>query len=103
MATPLGIQVVEENDWRLQGQENYLQGVSLSLRPYGQYKENPSWDHDHCEFCQAKFMVEGKSGSLAEGYTTEDEYHWICPDCFADFRERFAWRLVKVEDSCEDS
>jgi hypothetical protein len=31
---------------------------------------------------------------LRAGYTTADNYHWVCPRCFADFRERFRWRLV---------
>jgi hypothetical protein len=43
------------DDWRLQGQEKYLKGVMLSLIAYS--PSNPNNDHDHCEFCGEKFML----------------------------------------------
>ena len=82
------------DDWRRQGQESYLKGVTLVRRSYRRYPRNPSWDHDHCEFCWAKFMVEDYPDVLHEGYATEDDYHWICETCFADFRDEFEWRLL---------
>ena len=54
-------------------------------------KSRPGWDHDHCEFCGDKF---GFSGTLTEGWTTVDEYRWICDPCFNDFRERFRWHTL---------
>ena len=84
----------EDEDWRLQGQEQYLQGASLVWRKYRRCTGNPDWDNDHCAFCSAKFMVEDHPDVLHEGYATLDDYHWICATCFADFRERFAWVLV---------
>jgi hypothetical protein len=83
----------EEGDWRLTNQEKYLKGVTLIHRKYRQYPRNPDWDHDHCSFCWAVFMVGGESGNLEEGYSTEDEYHWVCPQCFEDFRETFGWSV----------
>jgi len=47
---------MEQNDWRLGGQDRYLKGVTLLRRAYTRYREG--WDHDHCAFCWAKFMVE---------------------------------------------
>lgn len=93
IAIPDGRQphLTTDQDWRLQGQDRYLMGATLGLRSY-----DPSrlgWDHDHCEFCSAKFMAHGEGESLAQGYCTNDAYHWICECCFADFHERFAWRL----------
>ena len=41
-----------ENDWRLNGQEEYLYGVSLKHINYIHFGIN---DHDHCEFCWDKF------------------------------------------------
>jgi|SRR5262249_25127165 len=85
------------DDTRLQGQEKYLKGVDLCRRAYRQYPANPSWDHDHCCFCFADFEVEHDPrypDVLHEGYCTLDEYHWICAECFDDFRERFEWRVV---------
>lgn len=85
-------------DWRLQGQEEYLQGARLARRSYRRYGPNPTWDHDHCEFCTAEFMVEDHPDVLHEGYATLDDYRWICPTCFEDFRERFAWTVVERGD-----
>jgi hypothetical protein len=36
------------------GQEEYLKGAVLVRKPYRAYSE--TWEHDHCEFCFAKFM-----------------------------------------------
>ena len=79
-----------ENDWRLfREQDKYLSGVSLVK---GLYKPNTSFnDHDHCEFCMAKF---GKGNNdLKEGYSTEDGSIWICPECYDDFKEQFKWTV----------
>lgn len=82
----------DPNDWRLNGQDRYLpKGAVWFLRPY--LPANPRNDHDHCEFCAAKFMRDGAHGTLAEGWTTPDRDRWICKVCFGDFRERFDWRM----------
>jgi hypothetical protein len=77
------------NDWRLQGQEKYLTGVTLVLKQYQPYREG--WDHDHCAFCWQKFSLNAKD--LHEGYATEDNYHWICVPCFNEFKSLFGWQL----------
>ncbi len=82
---------VSDDDWRLQGQERYLQGAAL--HPARWRRPRPEWDHDHCEFCWAKFMEEELPGVLHYGYTTVDHYRWVCEACFEDFRDRFAWRV----------
>jgi hypothetical protein len=82
-----------EPDWRLQGQEKYLAGVELTWRSYRRF-QNPNWDHDHCEFCWAKFAVEDLPDVLHAGYCTLDGYRWVCKSCFEDFRGRFQWKLV---------
>ena len=79
----------EQNDWRLTNQEKYLKGVRLFWQQYTTYSQE--WDHDHCEFCWAKFMENGGPGILTAGYTTEDNYRWICQRCYEDFKDRFAW------------
>jgi len=86
-----------DGDWRLNGQEHYLDGVILVRRTYRRNPGNPTWDHDHCDFCWAKFMVEDIPGVLHEGYTTADDHHWICDGCFADFKGRFRWIVTAVE------
>jgi hypothetical protein len=83
--------VVDDSDWRLMGQEDDLSGVTLLRRVWRRPPWNPSWDHDHCAFCGAKFMVGDRPDVIHEGYCTEDEMSWICPPCFDDFRERFGW------------
>ena len=86
--------MADPSGWRLQGQEQHLKGVELVRRPYRRFAVNPDWDHDHCAFCWAKLMVEERDDVLHEGYWTLDEYHWICPSCFADFQTTFEWRLA---------
>jgi hypothetical protein len=86
--------MAEPSDWRLRRQENYLTGATLVHRPYRRYAANPKWDHDHCAFCSAKFMVEDHPDVLHEGYVTLDDYHWICERCVQDFREQFRWTVV---------
>lgn len=76
-------------DWRLQGQERYLQGATLRRKAW--LGSNESWDHDHCAFCGSKFVE--RPGDLREGYATVDEYHWICASCFSSFRDRFEWKV----------
>ncbi len=81
--------MIEPNDWRLNGQEKYLSGETLHLR-----KMTPSrkdWDHEHCEFCWEK--ISPNDGDIHEAYTTSDEYYWICPECFEDFKETFDFKL----------
>jgi hypothetical protein len=77
------------DDWRRQGQENYLKGVTLFFNNYQPYRTG--WDHNHCEFCGIKFSLE-KDG-LKFGYTTKDKYYWICRDCCKDFKDEFLWKV----------
>jgi hypothetical protein len=83
----------EEDDWRLQGQETYLKDITLFWKTYTRYSE--SWDHDHCEFCWAEFTEENRSDVLHEGYATEDNYRWICEECFEDFKDLFDWKVAQ--------
>ena len=32
--------------------------------------------------------------SIAFNVTADDDYHWVCEQCFADFRDRFNWTVV---------
>jgi hypothetical protein len=77
---------LESDDWRLLGQEKYLFGAILSLKKYSDRKTET--DHDHCEFCGAKFS-DTIPGKLTEGYTTQDDYWWLCNECFENFKDKF--------------
>lgn len=79
----------QRDDWRRQGQERYLSGARLLSQTYRSCR--PDGDHDHCEFCGAKFSC--REGDLKAGYSTEDGYHWICALCFEDFKDDFAWEI----------
>jgi len=83
----------EQGDWRLAGQEAYLLGAVLGWKNWAPPADNPAWDHDHCEFCWQKFMTDDGPDVHRAGYTTEDQYHWICRRCFEDFRQKFKWKL----------
>jgi hypothetical protein len=106
-----------ENDWRLMGQDEYLRGATLVRKPYRLWSE--TWEHDHCEFCGTKLMdpsfseahaqfVRDHSDVMTEGYAAqgtgpqgEDDYHWICDGCFADFRQSFEWRVVSAPEDAD--
>ena len=75
------------NDWRRQGQEQFLCGVRLTWQSYTPYRAG--WDHDHCEFCGNKFSL--APTDLHSGYATDDRYHWVCEPCFQDFSGEFGW------------
>ncbi len=77
------------DDWRLQGQKRYLQGAVMHKDRW--VSRHPDWDHDHCEFCWAKFMERDLPDVLHFGYTTRDRERWVCETCFEDFKELFAW------------
>jgi len=42
-----------DDDWRLRGPKDYLLGIELERIPYS--PSSPKSDHDHREFCWAKF------------------------------------------------
>jgi hypothetical protein len=80
---------VPADDWRRQGQERYLLGASFKRMAWS--TTDPQWDHDHCEFCTRKLALAEIPDSLQEGYGTPNLQHWVCPECFEDFREEFGW------------
>jgi phage terminase large subunit-like protein len=82
--------VVDGDDWRLTNQELYLQGAALRWSRW--IRPRADWDHDHCTFCWTKFMEEPDTDVLHFGYTTTDLSHWICEQCFEDFKNKFHWR-----------
>ena len=79
------------DDWRRQNQQRFLGGRELTLRDYCPHRAG--WDHDHCEFCGAKFSL--AEGDLHHGYVTVDGYHWVGEACFADFQEEMRWKVVR--------
>lgn len=104
------------DDWRRMGQEDRLAGLTFTWKNYQAYSGN--WEHDHCEFCFKKFLdpdyADWMREALADpsdehagaGYAniragdTPSGRHWVCRDCFNDFRPEFGWEVV---DSDPDS
>jgi hypothetical protein len=94
---------LSERDWRiLPEHETILRELSWRRRPYRAPHAN--WDHEHCVLCWTKFIDPTASPShartvatdpsvLVEGYATADD-NWLCPKCFGDFREHFAWKVA---------
>ena len=82
------------NDWRLTDQAEYLFEKELKYQIYR--PQSKDWDHDHCEFCGAKFSTH--EGDLKFGYSTTDSYYWICDQCFNDFKNMFKW-IVEVKSN----
>lgn len=88
--------MVEKDDWRLRGQEEYLQNLKFRFIKFNAGKTNSM--HAHCEFCWHKFMEksEGVSDCSSEGYCSIDGNYWVCEECFHDFQMLFNWT---VEDN----
>ena len=84
-----------QKDWRLQGQEKYLAEKEFRFKTY--MLRTTKTDHDHCEFCNSKFS-ENIPDTLHEGYTTLDNYRWVCSKCFSDFKEWFKFKLLKENE-----
>jgi len=70
--------VPDDADWRLRGQERYLQGATLVRKPYQARSEE--WEHDHCEFCWTKFR---------------DMRSKAAAPCAQEFAHRFDWTVLE--------
>jgi rubrerythrin len=81
----------KEHDWRVNNQERYLKGKAFVKKRYT--AASPIWDHDHCAFCWTKLTENEEPGTIQEGYATEDNKDWVCPQCFADFQAEFEWTI----------
>ena len=79
------------DDWRLTGQEEYMQGVELKEVTVEEIKNRNQLWHEHCEFCMCKITNQMDKAC----YTTKDEYRWVCIDCFSDFKDRFNCKIQK--------
>lgn len=75
------------NDWRLTNQINYLYEKKLLQIPFESYRDG--WEHEHCAFCSERI-----DSNTINAYATEDKYHWICKDCFNDFKDMFKWSVA---------
>ncbi len=87
--------MMHKDDWRLDGIDDdyFLIGETLIKHNYETIGTN---DHDHCEFCFSKFSF--LDGDLHFGYSTTDNYTWICEECFNDFKELFNWTVIEKSD-----
>ena len=85
--------MLENNDWRLTCQEDYLMNATLKHITHFT-KHSDKWDHEHCSFCWAKFMEGDYADVLHEGYCALDEKHWICEQCYQDFKEMFHFTVA---------
>lgn len=84
----------QKDDWRLGGHERHLRGVMVIRRKQRHYSRNPEWDHDQCQFCGATSSLLDNPDYLKEGYATTDDYRWICPVCYEDFKYDLDWKVM---------
>jgi hypothetical protein len=43
-------------------------------------------------------MVEDLPEVIHEGYASEDSNHWVCEECFEDFKDLFQWEVIIDEN-----
>jgi len=82
------------SDWREQGQEAYLSKLCFVHSKYFIYRKG--WDHDHCEYCGAKFCLDVEC--IESGYYAKKGYYWICPQCWNDFSNKHHLKLCETSD-----
>src|SRR5882757_1219191 len=101
------------DDRRRRGQEDTLQGATLTWKNYQVL--TAEWEHEHCAFCFRKFLdpaysdwsrqaLKKEPGKHADqGYTTVGSElvkagaEWICQKCFADFKDDFRWNVIQTD------
>lgn len=76
------------SDRRITNQHKYLYGKSLVQKAF---VSKGNWDHEHCAFCFYKILP----GDVE--YCTLDEKHWVCKNCFEDFKECFELTEAKTK------
>jgi hypothetical protein len=115
---PADLEVMTEEDWRLTREEEWMYGAELRLMRFT--KPSDDWDHEHCSLCWTTFMEQPDEESVADGFvhgynradapaplgerTTRvpgmrivkapTDEHWVCRECFNDFRQRFGWTAL---------
>ena len=77
--------MIEKDDWKLRGQEEYLQNIKFQVKTFIASTENGL--HTHCEFCWHKFMEnpDGIKDCSQTGYCSVDGKYWVCIDCAEDY------------------
>lgn len=80
---------MDNKDWRVTNQMNYLFKQNLIKGCFVPYREG--WEHEHCAFCSEKI-----DANTPIAYSTVDRYHWICEQCFNDFKEMFEWEVFNA-------
>src|SRR4051812_40386643 len=84
---------VPDEDYRLESIRQWHEGKTWH---HAQYKQpSPTWDHDHCILCWRRLAepTAGFSDAQYDGYTDEEDYHWMCNQCFSDLFEQLKDRL----------
>jgi len=110
------------DDWRLDGQEEYLKGKTLlkvfpnalcyeahkskngfyvyvkrNAKFHGiieEHFEDGEWKEIWHEHCEFCWEKIG-AHTLEECYYTVDFYRWVCKKCFNDFKNHFEWKVIE--------
>jgi hypothetical protein len=48
----------------------------------------------HCSLCTKEITTDTNE----ECYCSEDGLDWLCAECFNDFKERFNWQAIDIQD-----
>jgi hypothetical protein len=89
---------MEENIEMVAARLHYLVGSVFTRKPYRKPSDN--WDHDHCQVCWRTIAESVGEDVNHAGYAStatekwRADYHWICPECFEQYREHMRWAVV---------
>ena len=74
---------VKSDDPRIMNQKKYMYGAHIERK---RFEKSGNWDHEHCAFCFLKILP------VDEAYCTSDGKHWMCEECYNDFKEDFHFK-----------
>jgi len=88
--------MIQKDDWRLKiPNDTIKKEKNWVFKTY--VPKSKTWEHEHCEFCGDK--ISQYANTIHAAYTStsdyREDYWWICPTCFSDFKEMFGWEVIE--------
>lgn len=101
----VGVKMTDKDKQAWYRDTDWLHETFWRWETYGQ--PSPEWNHEHCVFCNRRIAEAGGSDpeTIHEAWTTtyadsdgDTGYEWVCPSCFDQLQDTFAWRVIKPRE-----
>jgi hypothetical protein len=70
-----------------------MRGLEMRRALWSRPSYNPTWDHDHCTFCNKEISDSPSGDVLSWGYVDSGDNAWVCARCFEALKHHFEWVL----------